>query len=108
MSFFMSFWNLFSGFLITRPLIPIWWRWYYWGSPVAWTIYGVIASQFGDRSDATIETSPGVRVKVDEFLKATWGYDHDFLIPVVVAHVGWVLLFFVFAYGIKYLNFLRR
>ena len=36
-----SFWNLFSGFLIPRPLIPIWWRWYYWGSPVYWTLYGL-------------------------------------------------------------------
>ncbi|KAL6199774.1 hypothetical protein ACLB2K_029557 [Fragaria x ananassa] len=105
---FMSFWNLFSGFLIARPLIPIWWRWYYWGSPVAWTIYDVIASQFSDRNDKSIQTAAGP-VKVDEFLKATWGYDHDFLIPVVVGHVGWVLLFFfVFAYGIKYLNFQRR
>ncbi|KAL6202872.1 hypothetical protein ACLB2K_026576 [Fragaria x ananassa] len=108
MSFFMSFWNLFSGFLIPRPLIPIWWRWYYWGSPVAWTIYGVMGSQFGDRSDKSITTTEG-SVKVDEYLKQTRGYEHDFLIPVVAAHVGWVLLFFfVFAYGIKYLNFQRR
>ncbi|XP_004291542.1 PREDICTED: pleiotropic drug resistance protein 2-like [Fragaria vesca subsp. vesca] len=108
MSFFMSFWNLFSGFLIPRPLIPIWWRWYYWGSPVAWTIYGIIGSQFGDRSDRSITTAEG-SVTVDEYLKEAYGYDHDFLIPVVAAHVGWVLLFFfVFAYGIKYLNFQRR
>ncbi|KAJ0755440.1 Pleiotropic drug resistance protein 1 [Helianthus annuus] len=20
--------------------IPVWWRWYYWGNPLAWTIYG--------------------------------------------------------------------
>ncbi|XP_042755335.1 pleiotropic drug resistance protein 2 [Lactuca sativa] len=29
MSFFLNFWNLFSGFLIPRKQIPIWWRWYY-------------------------------------------------------------------------------
>lgn len=49
MSFFLSFWNLFSGFLVPRPLIPVWWRWYYWCSPVAWTIYGLITSQVGDK-----------------------------------------------------------
>ncbi|GLT75340.1 hypothetical protein SLA2020_470720 [Shorea laevis] len=38
MSFFLSFWNLFSGFFIPRMQIPIWWRWYYWASPVAWAI----------------------------------------------------------------------
>lgn len=26
---FYGIWNLFSGFLITRPKIPMWWRWYY-------------------------------------------------------------------------------
>ncbi|KAI4365646.1 hypothetical protein MLD38_021612 [Melastoma candidum] len=45
MSFFLSFWNLFSGFLLPRPQIPIWWRWYYWASPVAWTLYGLVTSQ---------------------------------------------------------------
>ncbi|KAL5579867.1 hypothetical protein UlMin_012309 [Ulmus minor] len=108
MSFFLSFWNLFSGFMIPRPLIPIWWRWYYWGSPVAWTIYGLFASQIGDVT-TDLELSGGARMPVNTFLKDNLGYDHDFLIPVVLAHVGWVLLFFfVFAYGIKFLNFQRR
>ena len=46
---------------------------------------------------------------IDAFLKDYLGFEHDFLVPVVLAHVGWVLIFFfVFAYGIKYLNFQRR
>ncbi|PON48574.1 ABC transporter-like [Trema orientale] len=108
MSFFLSFWNLFSGFLIPRPLIPIWWRWYYWASPVAWTIYGIFTSQVGDKK--TLLEIPGAAPKaVDEFLKEFLGFDYDFLVYVVLAHVGWVLLFFlVFAYGIKFLNFQRR
>ncbi|XP_059659360.1 pleiotropic drug resistance protein 2-like [Cornus florida] len=108
MSFFLSFWNLFSGFLIPRPLIPIWWRWYYWGSPVAWTIYGIFTSQVGDRK-GQLELPVGPSIPVDQFLKENLGFDHDFLIPVVFAHVGWVTMFFlVFAYGIKFLNFQRR
>ncbi|KAF2321650.1 hypothetical protein GH714_000906 [Hevea brasiliensis] len=108
MSFFLSFWNLFSGFLIPRPLIPVWWRWYYWGSPVAWTIYGIFASQFADKK-TILHVPDAPSTTVDVFLKKDFGYDHDFLIPVVLAHVGWVLLFFfVFAYGIKFLNFQRR
>ncbi|KAL6199766.1 hypothetical protein ACLB2K_029549 [Fragaria x ananassa] len=108
MSFFLSFWNLFSGFLIPRPLIPIWWRWYYWCSPVAWTIYGIFTSQVGDTK--SLLDIPGAAPKaVDAFLKEYLGYDYDFLVPVVLAHVGWVLLFFfVFAYSIKFLNFQRR
>ncbi|KAL0370166.1 UNVERIFIED_CONTAM: Pleiotropic drug resistance protein 2 [Sesamum angustifolium] len=109
MSFFLSFWNLFSGFLIPRPLIPIWWRWYYWASPVAWTIYGIFASQVGDITTELELTGNTGKIRVNDFLKDYLGYDHGFLIPVVFAHVGWVLLFFfVFAYGIKFLNFQRR
>ncbi|CAK9153839.1 unnamed protein product [Ilex paraguariensis] len=108
MNFFVSFWNLFAGFLIARPLIPIWWRWYYWASPVAWTVYGVFASQVGDRT-GNLTLTGGDIVPVNNFLKDSLGFDHDFLIPIVCAHVGWVVLFFfVFAYGIKFLNFQRR
>ncbi|GMP88570.1 hypothetical protein CsSME_00040509 [Camellia sinensis var. sinensis] len=104
----LIFWNLFSGFLIFRPNIPIWWRWYYWCSPIAWTIYGIFTSQVGDKTSPLTFTDGSVST-VKEFLKSTLGFDYDFLIPVVFAHVGWVLLFFfVFAYGIKFLNFQRR
>lgn len=108
MSFFFSLWNLFSGFLISRTLIPIWWRWYYWCSPVAWTIYGLVVSQVGDRDDL-IEI-PGEQSKpLDVFLKDYFGYEYSFLGAVIGAHIGFVLLFFfVFAYGIKFLNFQRR
>ncbi|KAK4369497.1 hypothetical protein RND71_013289 [Anisodus tanguticus] len=109
MSFFLSFWNLFSGFLVPRPLIPVWWRWYYWASPVAWTIYGIFASQVGDRTDELEIPGETVKIQVNQFLKEYLGYDHDFLVAVVFAHVGWVLLFFfVFAYGIKFLNHQKR
>ncbi|KAG6763090.1 hypothetical protein POTOM_033622 [Populus tomentosa] len=108
MSFFISFWNLFSGYLIARPLIPVWWRWYYWASPVAWTIYGIFTSQVVDKN--TLLEIPGSEpVPLKAFVEKYLGYDHEFLLPVVLAHVGWVLLFFfVFAYGIKFLNFQRR
>ncbi|KAF8403237.1 hypothetical protein HHK36_011338 [Tetracentron sinense] len=107
-SFFLSLWNLFSGFLIPRPQIPVWWRWYYWASPVAWTVYGLIISQVGDKDDP-VEIPGAGSMSVKDFLKESLGFEHDFLWAVAVAHVGFVLLFFfVFAYGIKFLNFQRR
>ncbi|GLT88770.1 hypothetical protein SLE2022_067810 [Rubroshorea leprosula] len=87
--------------------IPIWWRWYYSASPVAWTIYGLVTSQVGDKLDKVYV--PGEEfVEIKTYLKNSLGFDHYFLVPVVVAHIGWVLFFFVFAYGIKFLNFQRR
>ncbi|XP_073130365.1 pleiotropic drug resistance protein 2-like isoform X2 [Henckelia pumila] len=109
MSFFLSFWNLFSGFLIPRTEIPIWWRWYYWGSPVAWTIYGLITSQVGDKTSPLEVPGVVVSVPVKDYLDSSLGFKYDFLGAVAGAHVGWTILFCVaFAYGIKYLNFQRR
>lgn len=108
MSFFLSFWNLFSGFLIARTEIPIWWRWYYWASPVAWTIYGLVTSQVGDRNEP-VEVPGFPDISVKQYLDRFLGFKYDFLGAVAAAHVGWAILFcLVFAYGIKYLNFQRR
>ncbi|KAF6166044.1 hypothetical protein GIB67_012941 [Kingdonia uniflora] len=109
MSFFLSFWNLFSGFMIPRPQIPLWWRWYYWASPIAWTLNGIVTSQVGDIE--TLVQVPGFLISpsVKTFIKTSFGFDHDFLGYVVLAHVGFVCgFFFVFAYGIKFFNFQRR
>ncbi|CAI0407524.1 unnamed protein product [Linum tenue] len=108
MSFFLSFWNLFAGFLIPRTQIPIWWRWYYWASPVAWTLYGMVTSQVGDK-DNLVEIPGSESLTVKQVLEEGLGYKHSFLPAVAVAHLGFVcLFFFVFAFGIKYLNFQRR
>ncbi|XP_071707223.1 pleiotropic drug resistance protein 2-like [Rutidosis leptorrhynchoides] len=108
MSFFLNFWNLFSGFMITRTQLPIWWRWYYWGSPVAWTLYGLITSQLGQNEKLVM--IPGQdSVTVKQFIKGYLGFEYDFLGYVALAHVAWAVLFcIVFAYGIKFLNFQRR
>ncbi|XVF86433.1 hypothetical protein PTKIN_Ptkin18bG0039500 [Pterospermum kingtungense] len=108
MAFFLSFWNIFSGFLIPRPQIPVWWRWYYWANPVAWTLYGVITSQLGDKtSPLELPASPNIPLKI--YIKEMLGFEYDFLSVVAVAHILWCLLFFfIFAYGIKFLNYQRR
>ncbi|KVI07423.1 hypothetical protein Ccrd_014197 [Cynara cardunculus var. scolymus] len=96
------------SYQIAAIQIPIWWRWYYWGSPVAWTIYGLITSQVGDKTTLVHVPKHG-NIEVKVYLKEFLGYEHDFLPYVALAHVGWVLLFFaVFVYGIKALNFQRR
>ncbi|XP_073141601.1 pleiotropic drug resistance protein 1-like [Henckelia pumila] len=101
---FYSFWNLFSGFIIPRPRTPIWWRWYHWANPVAWSLYGLVASQFGD-----VEDLLDTRQSVQEFVRDYFGFRHDLLGLAAGVIVGFVVLFaFVFAYCVKSLNFQRR
>nr|XP_027186672.1 ABC transporter G family member 39-like isoform X1 [Cicer arietinum] len=107
-TFFTCLWNLFSGFLIPMTKIPIWWRWYYWASPVAWTIDGLVTSQVGDMNNP-IEV-PGFRpMTVKDYLERQFGFRENFLGFVALAHIAFSLVFlFVFAYGIKFLNFQKR
>ncbi|CAL5209123.1 unnamed protein product [Lathyrus oleraceus] len=108
MSFFLVFWNIFSGFVIPKSQIPIWWRWYYWACPTAWTVYGLVTSQLGDR-ETLIEVPGAGTVSVKAYLNEEMGFEYDFLGVVAVAHIAFVLLFlFVFAYAIKVLNFQKR
>ncbi|XP_044485865.1 pleiotropic drug resistance protein 1-like [Mangifera indica] len=105
-SAFYGVWNLFSGFIIPRPRIPIWWRWYYWACPVAWTLYGLVTSQFGDMQDRLEDVD---NVTVEQFLRDFFGFKHDYLGVVAVVVVAFTLLFaIIFAAGIKVLNFQRR
>uniref|UniRef100_A0A0D9V0J7 ABC-2 type transporter domain-containing protein n=1 Tax=Leersia perrieri TaxID=77586 RepID=A0A0D9V0J7_9ORYZ len=88
-----NMWNLFSGYLIPRPVayflphivlfsllisfrkIPVWWRWYCWICPVAWTLYGLVASQFGN-----IQTKlDGKDQTVAQFIEEYYGFNHDLL-----------------------------
>ncbi|KAK1304719.1 putative pleiotropic drug resistance protein 2 [Acorus calamus] len=83
--------------------IPVWWRWFYWACPVAWTLYGLVASQFGDVK-GLMESGE----TVEEFVRAYFGFRHDFLGVVAVMLIGFVVVFAsVFAF-IKVLSFQKR
>ncbi|XP_050231595.1 pleiotropic drug resistance protein 1-like [Mercurialis annua] len=103
-SAFYSIWNLFSGFIIPRPRIPVWWRWYAWACPVSYTLYGLISSQFGDVKNK-LESGE----TVEDFVRNYFDFKHELLGGVAAAVVGFAIFFaFIFAFSIKFLNFQRR
>ena len=84
--------------------MPVWWRWFYWACPFAWTLYGLIGAQFGDIKDR-LDTGQ----TVEELVKSYFGFKTDFLVVVSIVIIGTTLLFGVgFAFAIKVLNFQRR
>jgi hypothetical protein len=88
--------------------IPIWWVWYYWACPVAWTVQGLVITQFGDVTTQLVTTDGSV-VTVKEYLKETFGMSTDRLGLAVAMPAVFVVLFAgVFVTGIKCLNFQRR
>ncbi|KAJ9178919.1 hypothetical protein P3X46_010764 [Hevea brasiliensis] len=103
-SAFYSIWSLFSGFIIPRPRIPVWWRWYAWASPVAYTLYGLVSSQFGDIKQ-TLESDE----TVEDFVRSYFDFKHELVGAVAAAVVGFAILFaFIFAICIKFFNYQRR
>lgn len=105
---FYTLFNLFSGFIVPRSRIPVWWIWYYWICPVAWTVYGLIVSQYGDVEDLIkVPGKPDQQVKA--FIKDYFGYDPDFMGVVAAVLAGFTALFaFIYVYCIKRFNFQQR
>ncbi|CAK9326613.1 unnamed protein product [Citrullus colocynthis] len=106
---FYMLWNLFSGFMIPHKRIPIWWRWYYWANPVAWSLYGLQVSQYGD-DNKLVKLSDGINsVAIHDVLMHVFGFRHDFLGVAAIMVFGFCLFFaMIFAFAIKSFNFQRR
>ncbi|URD80850.1 Plant PDR ABC transporter associated [Musa troglodytarum] len=102
-----SLWNLLSGFLIPKANLPVWWLWFYYICPVAWTLRGVITSQLGD-----VETriaGPGFDGTVKQYLEESLGYGPGMLSITAVVLIAFSLVFFTaYAVSIKVLNYQRR
>ncbi|KAL1532447.1 transcription factor, variant 2 [Salvia divinorum] len=103
-SAFYAIWNIFSGFIIPKTRMPVWWRWYYYVCPISWSLYGLVASQFGD-IEAVLDTNE----TVGDFVMTYFDFKHDFVGYVAVIIVGIGVLFgFIFAFSIRAFNFQKR
>ncbi|KAL6614942.1 hypothetical protein ACP70R_037212 [Stipagrostis hirtigluma subsp. patula] len=103
-SAFYLIWNLFSGFIIPRPKTPIWWRWYVWICPTAWTLYGLIVSQFGDVM-TPMDDNRSVKVFVEDY----FDFKHSWLGWVATVVVSFAVLFAaLFGFAIMKFNFQKR
>ncbi|XP_057454408.1 ABC transporter G family member 36-like [Lotus japonicus] len=106
---FYGLFNLFSGFFIPRPKIPGWWVWYYWICPVAWTVYGLIVSQYRDITSPISVAGSTQNFTVKGYIEDYYGFKPDFMGPVAAVLVLFTCFFaFVFAVCIKVLNFQSR
>ncbi|KAK3119462.1 hypothetical protein QOZ80_9AG0670890 [Eleusine coracana subsp. coracana] len=97
-------WNLFSGFFVPVFRIPIWSRWFYWICPLAWTLCGLGASQYGD-VEAKLESGETVA----EFVRNYYGFRHELLGVAAAMTIAFSVAFAsLFGFSVKYINFQRR
>lgn len=103
---YLSYINFFCPLISQR--IPLWWGWYYWANPVAWSLYGLLTSQYGG-DDNLVKLSNGSSQAIRVVLKDVFGYRHDFLCVAATMVPGFCIFFaFIFAFAIKSFNFQRR
>uniref|UniRef100_A0A2P2NM87 Uncharacterized protein n=1 Tax=Rhizophora mucronata TaxID=61149 RepID=A0A2P2NM87_RHIMU len=73
-------------------------------NPVAWTLYGLITSQFGD-----VQVRLDTGETVEEFLRSYFGYRHEFLGVVAAIIVALPALFaFIFTMAIRFFHYEKR
>ncbi|BBM99977.1 ATP-binding cassette, subfamily G (WHITE), member 2, PDR [Marchantia polymorpha subsp. ruderalis] len=105
---FYGFFNLFSGFLIPYPSIPIWWKWYYWMCPLAYSLYGCVVSQFGDLHEELLMFD-GSTTYIDVLIRERFGFKRSFLPLTSVMVIVFAIVFAsIFMYTIARFNFQRR
>ncbi|PON54812.1 ABC transporter-like [Trema orientale] len=106
-SFCYTMFSLFSGFLIPGPKIPKWWIWAYWICPTAWSLQGVLTSQYGDsKKEIMVYGEPKA---VSTFLENYYGYHYDDLgVVALVLSAYSLVLACAFALATEKLNFQKR
>lgn len=100
--------SLITNNWLSMQSMPVWWFWYYYLSPVAWTLYGLIVSQLGDVT-TTFEAPGFTNSSVQDYLHSYFGYKHSMVGVCAAVLIGFCAVFWlVFAFSIKFLNFQRR
>ncbi|KAK9136565.1 hypothetical protein Sjap_007159 [Stephania japonica] len=106
-AYFYTIFNLFTGFAMPGPQIPLWWKWFYYLSPTSWTINGLLASQYGDIEKEILVF--GETKTVSAFLSDYFGFRQDQLGIVAIVLAAFPIAYAsLFAYCIGKLNFQRR
>ncbi|XP_043687306.1 pleiotropic drug resistance protein 3-like [Telopea speciosissima] len=104
---FFSTLNLFAGYLIPKPHIPVWWIWFYYLCPTSWALNGLLTSQYGDVNKEILVF--GEPQTLSSFLNGYLGYSYDRLDVVAVVLIAFPFtVACVFAYCIGKLNFQKR
>lgn len=87
--------------------IPKWWVWCYWICPTAWSLNGLLTSQYGDMDKEILIF--GVKKSVGTFLKDYYGFRHDRLSLVAVVLIAFPIVYAsLFAYCIGKMNYQKR
>ena len=85
-----------------------WWIWAYYLNPLAWTTYGLVASQLGD-VQSLVAQPDGSQIAIADYLRTNWDFKHTHTGWCVLVLVGFCVFFrFVSAVALQCLRFQSR
>ncbi|PNH10990.1 Pleiotropic drug resistance protein 1, partial [Tetrabaena socialis] len=70
--------NLFNGFVMPFPSMPVYYKWANRLSPTTWVLYGLAADQLGSNTTPFVFPGGAKDATVSGFLESTFGYRFDF------------------------------
>ena len=86
-----------------------WWIWFYWLSPTAYSIYGLVGAQLGDVHDEYLTNFRGKRISVSDYLLNEFGLHHSFIGYAVLVLCGFIIFFRCVAIlAMSRINFQKR
>ena len=97
--------------------MPVWWSWFSYINPFAWSIYGLVASQLGHDFTNVVNTygfDPadgllGQDLYVAQFIYKYYGYDADYLTRLIPIVLGFSVAFWLIASaGLKFIIYYSR
>ncbi|GIL42549.1 hypothetical protein Vafri_515 [Volvox africanus] len=100
--------NLFNGFVIPFPSIPVYYKWANRLSPSTWVLYGLAVDQLG--GNKTPFQSPGSKPSsVAVFMRNAFGYEYGFRFWCLLIVAGYIIGLRILAtLALRYVSFLRR
>lgn len=105
------------SFILYLQRMPVWWSWFAYINPFAWSIYGLDASQLGNDFTNVVNTygydpddGPlGQDLYVAQFISKYFGYDADYLTILIPIVLGFSIAFWLVASaGLKFVNYYSR
>lgn len=95
----------YKGFVYNwEQKIATWLRWFAWGCPTLWSLYGLVGSQYAD-GQSKLDSGE----TVSEFMRDYYGFRYDFLWVVAAVLIGFTFVFAsAYTFGVTAINFQRR
>ncbi|KAG2487630.1 hypothetical protein HYH03_013769 [Edaphochlamys debaryana] len=101
--------NLFNGFVIPFPIMPVYYQWANRASPTTWVLYGLGAGMLSNNDTPMQVPGSTTMTTVRQFMETYFGFSYDFRLWCLLILVAYMIFFRTMGIlALRYISFLRR